>query len=33
MSLIITMAESNVSNVYCVVVVGKINFILRNDLK
>ena len=33
MSLIITMTESNVSNVNCVVIVGKINFILRNDLK
>ena len=30
MSLIITIAESNVSNVNCVVVVRKMNFILKD---
>ena len=30
MSLIIAIAESNVSNVYCVVVVSKMNFILKD---
>ena len=33
MSLIIAIAESNVSNVNCVVIVGKMKFILKDNLK
>ena len=33
MSLIITIAESSVSNVNCVVVVGMMNYILKDNLK
>ena len=33
MSLILTIAEFNVSNVNCVVVVGMMNYILKDNLK
>ena len=33
MSLSIAIAESNVSNVNCIVSVAKINFIFKNNLK
>ena len=33
MSLTIAITESNVSNVNCIVVVAKINFIFKNNLK